>query len=130
MLDMRLEAYRHNCDRVPSIAGHVVPEWVATPAQYQKNISSAIYRDLETLDPDEVLKDEWVKRHSERFNRQTIKMPRRRAGSATAPILAILQFIVAILKALVAKTSPSASRTSRWGIWARSHAPPPPNRPS
>jgi gamma-glutamyl:cysteine ligase YbdK (ATP-grasp superfamily) len=105
LLDMRLEAYRHNCDRVPSITGHVVPEWIATPAQYQKNLLQRIYRDLAPLDPDEVLKDEWVNARGAiaRFDRQTIEIRVLDIQECPRADLAILQFIVAILKGLVSE---------------------------
>jgi glutamate---cysteine ligase / carboxylate-amine ligase len=60
MLDMRLEVYRHNCARVPSIAGRIVPEWVPTPACYEERILARIQRDLEPLDPERRLHAEWV----------------------------------------------------------------------
>lgn len=105
LLDMRLEAYRHNCRRIPSLTGHVVPEWVATPGQYRKRILKRLYRDLAPHDPQEVLKDEWVNARGAiaRFDRQTIEIRVLDIQECPRADLAILEFIVAVLKGLVSE---------------------------
>ncbi len=106
MLDMRLEAYRHNCDRVPSIAGHIVPEWIPTPAGYERRILDRIQRDLEPLGAGGVLHAEWVNARGAiaRFYRQTIEIRVLDIQECPRADLAILQFIVAVLKPLVEGT--------------------------
>src|SRR5690606_28989153 len=103
VLDMRLEAYRKNCVRVPSVTGQVVPELVTTRAEYEGNILNRIYRDLELLDPEGILREEWVNARGAiaRFTRGTIEIRVLDIQECPAADLAILQFIVNILQGLV-----------------------------
>ena len=102
-LDMRLEAYRHNCDRIPSITGRTVPEWIPSRARYQSQIFDRIARDLAPLDPDGILEPEWTNARGAiaRFSRGTIEIRLLDIQECPAADLAILQFIVEILKHLV-----------------------------
>jgi len=59
-LDARMERYARNALRVPSVTGEVVPEVVGSEAEYRGGILERIYRDLAPLDPDGVLRHEWV----------------------------------------------------------------------
>jgi gamma-glutamyl:cysteine ligase YbdK (ATP-grasp superfamily) len=106
MLDMRIEAYRHNCDRVPSITARLVPEWVASRAAYEARILEPIYRDLLPLDPEGVLRGEWVNARGAiaRFSRSAIEIRILDIQECPRADLAILQFIVEILKRLVDQT--------------------------
>ncbi len=58
--DTRVEVYRTNARRIPSVTGHVIPEAVFTPEDYETEILETIYTDLAPLDPDGVLHYEWV----------------------------------------------------------------------
>jgi glutamate---cysteine ligase / carboxylate-amine ligase len=102
-LDMRLESYRQNCAKIPSITGHLVPERVGSREQYEKEILERIYKDLEPHDPDGILQDEWVNARGAipRFSRNTIEIRVLDIQECPTADLAILQFIVAILKSLV-----------------------------
>jgi gamma-glutamyl:cysteine ligase YbdK (ATP-grasp superfamily) len=60
LLDTRLDVYRHNADRVPSVAGQVIPEPATSRQDYEARILGPIYDDLAPLDPDGVLRHEWV----------------------------------------------------------------------
>ena len=55
-----LLAYRESASRIPSVGGVVVPERVASRAEYQEVILERIYGDLEDLDPEGLLRHEWV----------------------------------------------------------------------
>jgi gamma-glutamyl:cysteine ligase YbdK (ATP-grasp superfamily) len=59
-LDNRLLAYRGNARRIPSVTGQVIPERVRTPADYRRDILGSIYEDMRPLDPEGVLRHEWV----------------------------------------------------------------------
>ena len=59
-LDNGLLAYREKTRAVPSVGGDVVPERVASTAEYREVVLERIYRDLEELDPEGVLRHEWV----------------------------------------------------------------------
>lgn len=75
-LDSRLAFYRDNARRVPSVTGAVVPEAVYSRSQYESEILGRIYADLAPLDPDGVLRHEWVNGRGciARFDRNTIEI--------------------------------------------------------
>jgi gamma-glutamyl:cysteine ligase YbdK (ATP-grasp superfamily) len=103
VLDMRLETYRHNCRRVPFVTGRVIPEPIASPAEYRRRILQRLYRELAMHDPDEILREEWANARGAiaRFERNTIEIRVLDIQECPAADLAIVEFIVAVLRALV-----------------------------
>ncbi len=75
LLDTRLDVYRHNARRVPSLAGAVVPEPVFTRADYEALLAS-LYADLAPLDRDGTLRHEWVNARGAiaRFDRMALEI--------------------------------------------------------
>jgi gamma-glutamyl:cysteine ligase YbdK (ATP-grasp superfamily) len=75
-LDNRLLAYRENARNVPSVAGGLVPERVASRAEYREKILGRIYADLRQSDPEGVLRHEWVNARGAiaRFERGSIEV--------------------------------------------------------
>ncbi len=59
-VDRRMVEYRRNARRVPSVTGLLIPEPVESREEYEREILARIYRDMEPLDPDGVLRHEWV----------------------------------------------------------------------
>ena len=104
-LDNRLEVYRTNCARVPSITGHVVPEAVFSRASYHKDILERIYRDLAELDPEGILCHEWVNARGAiaRFERMAIEIRTIDLQECPRADLAIAELVVLALKALVSE---------------------------
>jgi gamma-glutamyl:cysteine ligase YbdK (ATP-grasp superfamily) len=115
LLDARLDAYRHNARRVPSVSGRVIPEPVYTRAEYEEHILGMIYRDLAPLDPDGILRHEWVNARGAiaRFDRQTIEIRVLDMQECPAADLAILELIAAVLRAMTEE---------RWGRYAEQRA--------
>jgi len=74
-LDARLDAYRSNARRVPSVTGQVVPEPVFTRSGYESLLES-IYADLASLDPGGTLRHEWVNARGciARFDRMALEI--------------------------------------------------------
>jgi gamma-glutamyl:cysteine ligase YbdK (ATP-grasp superfamily) len=74
-LDTRLEVYRANARRVPSVSGAVIPEAVFTRADYEALLES-IYQDLAPLDPQGILRHEWVNARGciARFDRMALEI--------------------------------------------------------
>lgn len=99
-LDQRLEVYRRNCARIPSVTGEVVPERVGTEGAYRKRILERLYRDLAPHDPEGVLRHEWANARGAiaRFERRTIEIRVLDLQECPAADLAILQAIVAVLR--------------------------------
>lgn len=104
VLDMRLETYRHNCRRIPSLTGRVIPDQIRTPAEYRRRILGRIYQDLKPHDPEGVLQEEWSNARGAiaRFERNTIEIRVLDIQECPRADLAIVELIVAVLRALVA----------------------------
>jgi hypothetical protein len=103
LLDNRLEFYRNNAARVPSVAGSVVPERVYTRKEYETDLLGRIYRDLKPLDPDGVLRHEWVNSRGAiaRFDRMAIEIRVIDIQECPAADIAVAAAIVAAVRALV-----------------------------
>ena len=104
LVDTRLEHYRANAARVPSISGAVVPEPLReeTRAGYELEILAPIYRDLAPLDPDGVLRHEWVNARGAiaRFDRSAIEIRVLDVAECPAADLAIASAVIAAAQAL------------------------------
>lgn len=76
MLDYRMEAYRRNADAVPELNGEIVPEPVASRADYEARILAPMYRAVAPHDPDGVLQHEWLNARGAiaRFDRSAIEI--------------------------------------------------------
>jgi glutamate---cysteine ligase / carboxylate-amine ligase len=75
-LDARLSRYAGNAERVPSVTGQVVPEAVPSEEAYRRTILDRIYRDMAPLDPEGVLRHEWVNARGAiaRFDRSAVEV--------------------------------------------------------
>ncbi|GIX00359.1 MAG: glutamate--cysteine ligase [Pirellulaceae bacterium] len=102
-LDHRLEVYRHNARRVPSVTGTVIPEPVFTRRDYEQRILEPMYRDIAPYDPQGILQQEWLNARGAiaRFDRDTIEIRVLDVQECPAADVAICQAVVAILRALV-----------------------------
>ncbi len=114
-LDARLEVYRKNARRVPSVSGLVVPEPVRTEAEYREVILERIYRDLAPLDPDGVLRHEWVNARGAiaRFDRGTIEIRVIDAQECPAADLAVAATVTAAVRALAEEATSTAADRNR-----------------
>lgn len=101
-LDHRLETYRHNADRIPQVAGSVIPEAVFTQADYEQKILQKIYDAMAPYDLAGVLRHEWVNSRGAiaRFQRNTIEIRVMDVQEQPAADVAICQLVVRVLKAL------------------------------
>lgn len=101
-LDRRLVAYRDNARRIPSVTGSVVPEPAFTQEQYEREILGRIYADLAPLDPDGILRHEWVNARGAiaRFDRGTIEIRVIDAQECPTADLAVVAAVTAVVEAL------------------------------
>lgn len=58
--DTRLMFYEQNQQKIPSISGSIIPEFVLSEAQYQEEILKPMYRDISPYDPKGILQYEWL----------------------------------------------------------------------
>lgn len=102
MMDMRLEFYRKNCRRIPSVTGKVIPEPIHSIQEYHERILNRIYADIAPYDPDSILQEEWTNARGviARFERNTLEIRVLDCQECPRADVAIVQFIVAILRHL------------------------------
>lgn len=101
--DARLEVYRANSKRIPSVAGIVVPERIGSRGQYEDEVLGRIYRDLEPHDPDGVLRHEWANARGAiaRFTRGSIEIRVIDLQECPSADLAVCSLTIALVRALV-----------------------------
>lgn len=103
LLDSRLEVYRHNQSRIPSIAGKIIPEAVFSKEDYEKKILQKIYSDVAPYDKEGVLQEEFLNSRGAiaRFERNAIEIRVLDIQESPLADLAIVQAITGVLQALV-----------------------------
>ncbi len=103
ILDTRLHHYRRNCARVPSVAGHVVPERVFTRRDYEQDLLGGIHAAMATHDPDGILRHEWVNARGAiaRFDRDAIEIRLLDVQECPRADLSVCAAVIALVKALV-----------------------------
>lgn len=103
LADSRLEAYRVNQKKIPSLAGDVVPESVHSRARYRKMILAPMYHDIRPYDRDRILKHEWLNSRGAiaRFDRGSIEIRVLDTTECVASDLAVSSAVTALLKMMV-----------------------------
>jgi gamma-glutamyl:cysteine ligase YbdK (ATP-grasp superfamily) len=101
-LDARMAFYRNNARRVPSVSGLVVPEPILGEQEYRERILNRIYADLSELDPDGILRHEWVNARGAiaRFERGAIEIRVLDVQECPIADLAIIAAITRVVQAL------------------------------
>ncbi len=115
-LDSRLEVYRLNQKRIPSITGRVIPEPVFSRAEYLRVILGQLYRDISPHDPEGLLRHEWLNSRGAiaRFARDTIEIRLLDIQECPRADLAVLALLAAVLKALAAEAWLPLSEQMAW----------------
>lgn len=118
LLDSRLEVYRHNSRRIPSVAGLVIPEPVYTEAGYRRVILEPIWRDLAPHDPEGLLRHEWANARGciARFDRGSIEIRVIDVQECPAADIAIAEAVVAVVKALADGAIADTSTLREWPV--------------
>jgi hypothetical protein len=118
LLDTRLDTYRGNQRRIPSLTGEVIPEPVYSRAAYRREILQRLYRDIAPFDPERVLRHEWLNSRGAiaRFERDTIEIRVLDVQECPAADLAVLAAAVAVLKALVSERWQPLALQERWPV--------------
>jgi gamma-glutamyl:cysteine ligase YbdK (ATP-grasp superfamily) len=106
LMDTRLDFYRRNAARIPSVTAAVVPEPVFTREAYEREILGEIYRDLAPYDPESTLRHEWVNARGAiaRFDRGAIEIRVLDVQECPTADLAIAAAAVAVIEALCSET--------------------------
>ena len=116
LLDSRLEVYRHNQGKIPSIAGKIIPEAVYSKAAYEETILQQIYKDVAPYDEENVLQEEFLNSRGAiaRFERNAIEIRLLDIQENPLADLAIVQAITAVLQALVSERWVSLATIKDW----------------
>jgi carboxylate-amine ligase len=103
MHDTRMEMYRKNSIKIPSITGGVIPDLVFTQDEYEEKILKPIYHDLDPYDPEKILQEEWVNSRGAiaRFERNTIEIRVIDVQENPSADLAIASMVIGLIKLLV-----------------------------
>ena len=102
LLDNRMEFYRHNSRRIPSVAGKVIPEPVFRQELYEREVLGRMYADVSPLDPEGVLQDEFLNSRGAipRFGRGSIEIRVIDVQEAPVADLALVALTVGALRLL------------------------------
>lgn len=104
-VDNRLAFYRTNQRKIPLIAGDVVPEYMESYAQYQRDILGRIYRELRGVPGAERLRHEWVNSRGAivRFYRDAIELRILDTQECVKMDIAVAVFTCNVLKRLTGR---------------------------
>lgn len=118
VIDTRLQTYRGNARKIPSVSGQVIPEAAFTKADYERLILNHIYEDLAPHDPDGILRFEWANARGAiaRFDRSAIEIRTLDVQECPTADIAVLRLIVTALKALVSERLCSYKSQKAWPI--------------
>ncbi len=102
LADFRLEVYRNNAIKIPSITGWMIPERVFTRDDYDKEIFQRMYRDITPFDPEKTLQDEWLNSRGAiaRFDRNAIEIRLLDIQECPLADLAIVSLVIDTVRAL------------------------------
>lgn len=75
-VDFRMETYRSNAAPFNTIAGAVIPESVASRAEYEARLLQPMYEEIAPHDPQQLLRHEWLNSRGAiaRFDRHAIEV--------------------------------------------------------
>ncbi|HEY9145676.1 MAG TPA: glutamate-cysteine ligase family protein [Thiobacillus sp.] len=101
-LDTRMAAYSTAVARVPSVIGQVIPDTIASRADYEAQVLAPMYRDISPLDPEGVLRHEWLNARGAipRFERNAIEIRVIDVQECPQADLAIAAVATAVIRAL------------------------------
>ncbi len=113
--DTRLEYYRHNQKKIPSIAGKIIPERAFSKREYYQQIFDLIIGDIKPYDKDGILDHHFLNSRGaiSRFDRGAIEIRLIDLQESPKADLAIAGFFIQLIKLLTEeKWSPLAYQQS------------------
>lgn len=96
----RLNFYNTNQQRLPSISGNIIPEFIRSEADYQQDILIPMYKEISAFDPEGILQYEWLNSRAAipKFESNAIEIRILDTQECVNGDIAIAQAIHAILK--------------------------------
>ena len=115
-LDFRMEMYRTNSIKIPSITGLIVPEAIFSREQYQNEVLDKMYSDISSYDPDKILQDEWLNSRGlmPRWDRNSIEVRVMDVQECPKMDLAILEWVVAVARLFISEDFYSLELQKSW----------------
>ena len=100
LLDSRLYFYSRNQQRIPSICGDVIPEFISSEEEYQQKILNPMYQDISPYDPAGILQYQWLNSRAAipKFNSKAIEIRILDSQECVEADIAIAHAINAVLK--------------------------------
>lgn len=100
LLDSRLDFYGKNQQKIPSISGEIIPEFVQSQAQYEREILQPMYQDISPYDPQGLLQYEWLNSRAAipKFERNAIEIRILDSQECVHADIAIAHLVHAVLK--------------------------------
>lgn len=100
MQDTRLYYYDKNQQRIPSISGDVIPEFIKSPQHYQETILHPMYEAIRPFDTEGILQYEWLNSRAAipKFEYGALEIRIIDSQECVNADFAIAQVIVAVLK--------------------------------
>ncbi len=100
LMDARLEAYRHNQVKIPSLTGKVIPERVFSKKDYQQVIFDPIIQDIKPYDTEHILDRHFLNSRGAiaRFDRNALEIRLIDAQECPRAEIAVFIGIVSALK--------------------------------
>jgi hypothetical protein len=116
--DTRIAVYRRNAAPVPIVSGNIIPEPVFTQRDYEAQILERIYADLAPLDPEGILRHEWVNSRGciARFDRGSIEIRLLDTQECPEADLAIAAAVLALVRALAGETLLPHAKQASWSV--------------
>jgi gamma-glutamyl:cysteine ligase YbdK (ATP-grasp superfamily) len=114
--DTRLEYYRSNQNKIPSIAGLVIPEQVFSQEEYQKKIFDVIKKQVSPYDKSNIFDQYFLNSRGAiaRFDRGAIEIRIIDIQECPAADLAILELIVLTLQLLISEKRNTIEKLKAW----------------
>jgi carboxylate-amine ligase len=116
--DSRMEVYRHNSQRIPSVAGEIIPEAAYSRRDYERLIFEPMYVDIAPLDPEGTLRHEFLNSRGAiaRFERNTIEIRVLDTQECPRADLAAAWLIAAVLQRMASQVWSDTEQQKRWGV--------------
>ncbi len=115
-IDGRLESYRHNQERIPSIAGKVIPEQLFSHQEYDEKIFRRIRNDIKSYDTAGILDQHFLNSRGAiaRFDRGAIEIRIIDIQECPAADIAVLSIITEVIKRLCSEELCTFAVQKQW----------------
>lgn len=115
-LDNRMQFYRTNAQRVPQVAGMIIPERASSAAEYRARILEPLFAAIAPHDPEGILREEWLNARGAiaRFQRNAIEIRVIDSQECPSADLAVAWLIIRTLECLCSGADISRAELESW----------------